>query len=117
MGMRDEWITLITKLADPVLTIFVERRQDMPAQGDATRTHFMYLEALGRLLCGMAPWLELGGDDTEEGKLRQKYAEMAREAIDAATVSYTHLILDQFFLPGFGQENLSGAYAARICRR
>lgn len=85
MGMRDEWITLITKLADPVLTIFVERRQDMPAQGDATRKHFMYLEALGRLLCGMAPWLELGGDDTEEGKLRQKYAEMAREAIDAAT--------------------------------
>jgi hypothetical protein len=40
---------------------------------------------LSRLLCGIAPWLELGADETAEGKTRARLAELARSAIDAGT--------------------------------
>ncbi|QTH41007.1 DUF2264 domain-containing protein [Cohnella sp. LGH] len=43
------------------------------------------MEALGRLLCGLAPWLESGSDEGEEGRYRREYAELARHAIDAGT--------------------------------
>ena len=36
------------------------------------RQRFSYLEAVGRTVCGIAPWLELGEDDTPEGQLRKK---------------------------------------------
>ncbi len=49
------------------------------------RPDFTYLEALGRLLCGLAPWLELGDDGTPEGKLRAELAELARAAIESGT--------------------------------
>ena len=31
------------------------------------RRSVSYLEAVGRTVCGIAPWLELGPDDTQEG--------------------------------------------------
>jgi hypothetical protein len=37
------------------------------------------------LLCGLAPWFELGGDDSAEGKERARLAALARTGIDAAT--------------------------------
>jgi len=43
------------------------------------------LEALGRSLAGLAPWLEHGDSNGEEGRLRQQMAALARSAIDAAT--------------------------------
>jgi hypothetical protein len=43
-----------------------------------------HLEALGRLIAGLAPWLELPADGTPEGTLRAKYGELARRAIDRA---------------------------------
>jgi hypothetical protein len=43
-----------------------------------------HLEALGRLLAGIAPWLELPADGGDEGRLRARYADLARAAIDRA---------------------------------
>lgn len=37
-----------------------------------------------RLLCGIAPWLELGPDGSAEGALRRRYAELTLEAVAAA---------------------------------
>lgn len=37
---------------------------------DPDRREVSYLEAVGRTLCGIAPWLELGADETEEGQQR-----------------------------------------------
>lgn len=45
----------------------------------------MHAEALSRTLAGIAPWIELGGDDTPEGRLRGNYGEMARAALGNAT--------------------------------
>jgi hypothetical protein len=36
-----------------------------------------YLEAAGRLLAGMALWLTLPEDQTEEGQLRRRFHEQA----------------------------------------
>jgi hypothetical protein len=70
------------QLARPVLRALAERRlkRDMPVEAfqPDQRRPFTHLEALGRLLCGIAPWLEAGGDAAELPAL-------AREALDAAT--------------------------------
>jgi hypothetical protein len=50
----------------------------------ADRKNYTYLEALGRLLTGIAPWLESGGTAGVEGELRRRYAELARKSISAA---------------------------------
>ena len=55
------------------------------APGITDRPQFTHLEALARLLTGLAPWLELGSDATEEGIQRGRLAGFARHAIDAAT--------------------------------
>ena len=83
--MREYWVKMLTQLADPVLDTFVSREKKMPVAGNEARLQVTYLEALGRLLCGMAPWLEQEQDDPAEEALRKKYAALAREAVDAAT--------------------------------
>jgi hypothetical protein len=49
------------------------------------RNKYTYLEAFGRLLSGMAPWLALGNDNSAEGKLRTKYIDLAQRCIHNAT--------------------------------
>lgn len=87
---RAYWTGVLTRLADPVL-VALSRRQlvaSMPVEAPhgnvADRRQFTYLEALGRLLTGIAPWLETGEDGGHEGELRRRYAELARLAIAAA---------------------------------
>lgn len=45
------------------------------------RAAFTHLEAVGRLLMGIAPWLEKGADAGEEGDLRRTLAEQAQKTI------------------------------------
>lgn len=85
---RDYLVKAIVKIADPVLTSLSknELKKNMPVEGKmADRPKYTYLEAFGRLLAGMAPWLELGADATVEGKLRAKYIELARKCLQHAT--------------------------------
>ena len=49
------------------------------------RKQFTYLEATGRLLSGLAPWLESGAESGAEGSLRNQYCEWARAGIQSAT--------------------------------
>jgi hypothetical protein len=39
---------------------------------------------LGRLVAGIAPWIELEADNTPEGQLRTKYGDLTRRALDRA---------------------------------
>ncbi|MEF3352180.1 DUF2264 domain-containing protein [Paenibacillus sp. GYB006] len=84
---RKLWLESMLRIADPVLEALSNRKLkelmpvDSPLVGRETYTH---LEALGRLLAGIAPWLERKQDGEEE-VLRNKYAAMARQAIDAGT--------------------------------
>lgn len=82
-------VNTLAHIAEPVLTALSkdELKKLMPveAKDPADRKYSTHLEALGRLLAGMAPWLELGPDNTPEGKLRQKYISLAVMGIHNAT--------------------------------
>lgn len=88
---RRYWVEVVTRVADPVLRALSQQRlkSAMPVEaphGNADdRRQFTYLEAAGRLLCGIAPWLESAAVESSEAKLRVQHAEWARAAIDAAT--------------------------------
>jgi hypothetical protein len=58
---RTYWISILRRLAEPVLT----RLSRMPVEQarGANREEVSRLEALGRLVAGIAPWLERGEDD------------------------------------------------------
>lgn len=88
-AVRAEWCRWLTQIADPVLGALARRefRATMPveAANPKDRAQYTHLEALGRLLAGLAPWLELPGDDTPEGRERARLGALARKALDAAT--------------------------------
>ena len=88
---RHEWVHIMERLARPVLEALAQGtlRSTMPielstAAGPARRD-VAHLEAVGRLLAGMAPWLELGADATAEGTTRAHYAGLARRGLAHAT--------------------------------
>jgi hypothetical protein len=79
-----------SRLAAPVLPALAERKlkATMPIESHRAskdRPDYAHLEVIGRLLAGLAPWLELGGDATPEGRERARLAALARTSLDAAT--------------------------------
>jgi hypothetical protein len=85
---RAYWVSVMTRLADPVLKNLangtLKARMPVEQAAGSDRRGVSHLEALGRLLAGMAPWIELAPDDTAEGRLRTEYADLARRAIARA---------------------------------
>ncbi len=85
---RTYYVSTLTRIADPVLEALSknELRKQMPVESNGKdRESSTYLEAFGRLMAGMAPWLELGPDKTPEGKLREKYIKLALLSLHNAT--------------------------------
>ena len=73
-------VKVMARLGEPVLSALSENKlkERIPSgQWEANRKSFAPLEATGRLLAGMAPWLELGPDQTDEGKLRAHFIQLA----------------------------------------
>ena len=85
---RDTWIAVMRRLADPILTnlvnVTLKARMPVEQAAGADRRSVTHLEALGRLIAGIAPWIELRADSTAEGRLRAQYAALARRAIARA---------------------------------
>lgn len=87
---RRYWLSILDKLATPVLGHLVRRdlRKSMPveaARNAPDRGRYTHLEAFGRLMCGIAPWLETGGLDNEESGRQRAMLELAHGALAAAT--------------------------------
>ena len=85
---RAYWVTVAQRLSEPVLTNLAAGtlRARMPVEeaDGAGRRSVSHLEAFGRLLAGIAPWLELPPDATPEGRMRARYADLARRALAVA---------------------------------
>jgi hypothetical protein len=85
---RQRWIGLMQRLADPVLTNLangtLKARMPVEQAPGADRRAVTHLEALGRLVAGIAPWIELPADPTPEGRQRAHYADLTRQAIGRA---------------------------------
>jgi len=90
MSVRNFWLETMFKIVDPVLKNLSQEKLkiEMPVEGEADRVKFSYLEAFGRTLSGIAPWLELNSKEVnlaEEEKYKlEKYAELARKSIKNA---------------------------------
>lgn len=80
---RAYWTTLLTRICEPVMKNLAmgKLRQQMPlevAPGyNKPVEKVTYLEAFGRTMAGIAPWLELGADGSEEGKIRARFIDYA----------------------------------------
>ena len=87
VSLRAAWCDQLQRLGVPVLEALADGRlkATMPMEGAPPRAAFTHLEAFARLLAGAAPWLELGGDETPEGRLRAHFAQLARAAIRSAS--------------------------------
>ena len=83
---REYWAQLLTRIAEPVMKSLSvgQLRQQMPleiAPGyNKPVEKVTYLEAFGRTMAGIAPWLELGADGTAEGKVRARFLAYALKA-------------------------------------
>lgn len=84
---RAYWLQTMLKVAEPVLVALSENRlrATMPiesAPGQETgRREVSHLEAVGRTVAGIAPWLQLDSDDSPEGRTRQRYFDLTWKAI------------------------------------
>ncbi|MDR0559041.1 MAG: DUF2264 domain-containing protein [Prevotellaceae bacterium] len=94
---RQYWCDMAYRIAYPVLNALSknELKKLMPVeqpQNVSGREHFAHLEALGRLLCGIAPWLESGEPSGKEGEQRAELTALAikgiRNAVDPASPDY-----------------------------
>jgi len=87
---RASWVAMLDRICRPLFEALSQRRLKavMPVEAYAGeqehRRQTTFLEALGRALSGMAPWLEHGATTGAEGELRAKYCEQARAGIASA---------------------------------
>lgn len=92
---REQWVKWLWKISYPVIHNLAEGtlRKNMPIESPsgnpAGYDEITHLEAVGRTLAGVAPWLALPDDDTEEGKLRKQMREEVlkglKNAVDPAS--------------------------------
>lgn len=101
---RRVWIKTMTRISVPVLENLAAGtlKQNMPFESlalDPLRREVSYLEAVGRTICGIAPWLELGPDNTEEGQLRAYFIDLVVKGLKNAVnpQSPDYLVFDNRF--------------------
>ena len=86
---RKVWLNYMDRVARPVVSALAEDRlkATMPvvlsriSDNKETRSRVTYLEAWGRLLSGIAPWLNSEAGDKEEVALRRQYRAWALKAV------------------------------------
>lgn len=83
---RKYWVDMLCKISEPVLKNMSkgELRKNMELEfspiWDGRSREVAYMETFGRLMAGIAPWLNLPDDNTEEGKLRKQMREWALQS-------------------------------------
>lgn len=81
------WVSTLQKIAFPVLNNLARDslRKNMPIESISAEGHSSaYFDAFVRIFNGIASWLELGADNSEEGKIREKYIYLTLKAISNA---------------------------------
>jgi len=94
MNTRRYWLQTMLKIADPVLRALADDRltETLPIESKSPRedrANYTYLEAFGRTLVGMAPWLELDGLTGEEAALQAEYRALVRRCMHNAVTPGT----------------------------
>ena len=114
-GDREYWCEQAYRMAQPVLENMAkgELQKNMLLEvspnWDGRNKKVAYMECFGRLMAGIAPWLSLPDDDTDEGRQRKQLREWAlasyKNAVDPQSPDYLAW--------GIGGQNLvDAAYVA-----
>ena len=112
---RAYWCNLAYKIAEPVLSNMSKGKLqknmllEVSPSWDGRDKKVAYMEAFGRLMAGISPWLTLPDDNTKEGKMRKQLREWALK-------SYTHAVdpesPDYLAWKGHGQALVDAAFIA-----
>nr|WP_303429375.1 DUF2264 domain-containing protein [uncultured Muribaculum sp.] len=112
---RAYWVDLLYKMAAPVLSNMAEGNLqknmivEVSPNWDGRNKGVTYMETFGRLMAGIAPWLSLPDDETDEGMKRKQLRDWAlksyRNAVDPESPDY---LLSR----GHGQALVDAAYIA-----
>ncbi len=86
---RQLWLKEMDKMVRPMmyslakdsLTVLMPQETSIRVDNKANRVKVQYLEVLGRVLSGIAPWLQLEGGSAEEVALRNQYRQWALQGI------------------------------------
>lgn len=88
-NVRKKWLDALLRIVSPVLNSLEKGRlkKDLPLSLHEERADFAPLEAFGRGMLGLAPWLEAESEDLEaqERALQEKYRAKAIKCIAMAT--------------------------------
>lgn len=95
---RAYWVDLLYKMAAPVLSNMAEGNLqknmivEVSPNWDGRNKGVTYMETFGRLMAGIAPWLSLPDDETDEGMKRKQLRDWAlksyRNAVDPESHDY-----------------------------
>ena len=95
---RAYWVDLLYKMAAPVLSNMAEGNLqknmivEVSPNWDGRNKGVTYMETFGRLMAGIAPWLSLPDDETDEGMKRKQLRDWAlksyRNAVDPESPDY-----------------------------
>ena len=112
---RERWCDILYRMAAPVLSNMSEGKLqenmlvELSPTWDGRDKRVTYMECFGRLMAGLAPWLSLPDDDTEESKQRKQLREWALK-------SYAHAVnpesKDYLLWRKEGQPLVDAAYIA-----
>lgn len=116
LGAGDDraWmLELLRRMAEPVLTAMARGALkttfalELSPTWDGRDPNVAYLECFGRLMAGIAPWLALPDDASDEGRLRKRLRDLALQ-------SFTHAVdpasPDYLAWRGHGQALVDSAY-------
>lgn len=102
---REYWAQLLYKISYPVIHNLAEQtlRKNIPLElgpgYGINAQKVTYLEAVGRTVAGIAPWLSLPDDETSEGvqrkKLRNELLIGLKNAVDPASPDYLNFRTEQ----------------------
>ncbi len=95
---RKFWTSILYKISEPVLKEMAEGKLHEKMQVELSPTWdgrdvgVTYMEAFGRLMAGLAPWLSLPDDNSQEGKQKKQLKDWAlqayKNAVDTDNADY-----------------------------
>lgn len=108
---------MLQRVSEPVLanlaanTLKKNMPVEAPADTVANRARFTHLEAFGRTVAGIAPWLELADAPVDEATAKNRLADLARRGLTNATDPAAPDFLD-FTNKAGGQPLVDAAFLA-----
>ena len=111
---RQQWADLCYKIAQPILEnmskgeLQKNMQLELSPTWDGRDKRVAYMEAFGRLMAGISPWLSLPADNTTEGQQRRQLQEWAlqayKNAVDPQSPDYllwegpTQILVDAAYI-------------------